>query len=339
MKIAFLLVMLSGWFTIARAQTSHPSTMPAELQQMLQMPGQSYRGELEQATPAQIELADRLRGDVKALATDIGERNVRKPGSLKKTVDFLTRTMTQIGYRVSVLPYDANGVAVENLEIEIKGSATPDEIIVVGAHYDSVPKCPAANDNGSGVAGVIEMARALKDAKPARTIRFVFFVNEEMPFFLDDKMGSAVYAKRCKDRGDKIVAMFSIETIGYYSDEKGSQKYPKPFEQFFPTQGNFIAFVGNVESLPLVRESIGIFRDVAKFPSEGIGAPAQVPGIRNSDHASFWAHGYPGVMITDTANFRYPHYHLPTDTPDKIDFDRMSRVVEGMTKVVAKLAG
>lgn len=306
---------------------------------MLRMPGASYRAPLDPATKEQKELAVRLKQHVTTLATDIGERHVGKPGSLEKTAAFLTRAMTELGYTVTPQKYEALGHAVENLEIELKGGASADEIIIVGAHYDSVPNCPAANDNGSGVAAVIEMARALKDAKPARTIRFVFFVNEEPPAFRTGTMGSMVYAKRCKARNENIVAMFSMETIGYYSDEKGSQEYPKPFDQFFPSEGNFIAFVGNAESLPLVRESIGIFREVAKFPSEGIGAPAQVPGISHSDHASFWPHGYQAIMVTDTAHLRYPHYHLPTDTPDKIDFDRMSRVVEGMTHTLQRLAG
>lgn len=306
---------------------------------MLRMPGASYRAPLDPATKEQKELATRLKQHVTTLATDIGERHVGRPGSLEKTAAFLTRAMTELGYTVTPQKYEALGHAVENLEVELKGGAKADEIIIVGAHYDSVPNCPAANDNGSGVAAVIEMARALKDAKPARTIRFVFFVNEEPPAFRTGTMGSMVYAKRCKARNENIVAMFSMETIGYYSDEKGSQAYPKPFDQFFPSEGNFIAFAGNVESLPLVRESIGIFREVAKFPSEGIGAPAQVPGISHSDHASFWPHGYQAIMVTDTAHLRYPHYHLPTDTPDKIDFDRMSRVVEGMTHTLQRLAG
>ena len=185
---------------------------------------------------------------------------------------------------------------------------------------------------------MLEVARLLRDSNPGHTIRFVAFVNEEPPSFLGETMGSLVYARRIKERGDNVLAMLSLETIGYYSDVKGSQQYPAPFNLFYPDTGNFIGFVGDLGSRELVRRAIKTFRQTTKFPSEGLAAPVGTPGVGWSDHWSFWQVGYPAIMLTDTAPFRYPHYHQSSDTPDKIDYDRMARVVLGVSKVVAELA-
>ena len=215
------------------------------------------------------------------------------------------------------------------------GTGRPGEIVVVGAHYDSVYGSPGANDNATGVAALLEMARSSKEWIPARTLRFVAFVNEEPPYFQTDNMGSRVYARRCRERGENITAMYSLETIGCYSDAENSQIYPFPFKLFYPTRGNFLGFVGNTSSRSLVRKSIRIFRENSAFPSEGIAAPGGLTGIGWSDQWSFWEEGYPGVMLTDTAIFRYKHYHKMADTPDKIDYERMARVVDGLTRLLA----
>jgi len=167
----------------------------------------------------------------------------------------------------------------------------------------------------------------------------VAFVNEEPPYFQTEQMGSWVYARRCHERNEKITAMLSLETIGYYSDSPDSQKYPPPFNLLYPSTGNFIGFVGNTSSAALVRQVVGAFRQYEQFPSEGGAPPEAIPGVGFSDQWSFWQEGYPALMVTDTAMFRYPHYHQAEDTPDKIDFERMARVVRGLEKVIAVLAG
>ena len=171
-------------------------------------------------------------------------------------------------------------------------------------------------------------------SKASVRIRLVFFVNEEPPFFQTDAMGSLVYAKALKQRDEKIVGMLSLETLGFYRDLPGSQRYPSPLNLLYPDTGNFIAFVGTTASRPLVRKTIAAFRARAAFPSEGGSAPAFVRGIDWSDHWSFEQVGIPAVMITDTAVFRYPHYHRTTDRPDKIDYDKLARVVSGLVTVV-----
>lgn len=172
----------------------------------------------------------------------------------------------------------------------------------------------------------------------SRSVRFVLFVNEEPPFFQTEQMGSLVYARRCRQRNERVTAMLSLETIGYYSDKKGSQQYPAPFNMFYPDTGNFIGFIGNIESKSLIKQATAGFRRHAKFPSQGGAIPDAVAGVGWSDHWAFWQAGYPALMVTDTAPFRYPYYHDPRDKPGRLDYERMARVVEGLENVVADLA-
>jgi hypothetical protein len=301
------------------------------------MPAESYRGPLPALTPDQATLSVELKETVTELAMGIGQRNVLKPSGLRDSEAYLGGELARLGYKVRRQPYLAGGVECANLDVEIPGSARPDEIVVIGAHYDSIDESPAANDNGSGVAATLALARRFAGRQSARTLRLVCFVNEEPPFFFTDEMGSYVYAKACKDRRENIVAMMTPETIGYYSDVPGSQKYPIPVDHIYPDRGDFIAFIGMHESAPLIRRAVGSFRTHAKFPSIGAGLPSIVPMVGASDHWSFWCMGYPSLMITDTAPFRYPYYHTRQDTPDKMDFDKMARVVQGMERVVLDL--
>ncbi|MHC4767237.1 MAG: M28 family peptidase [Planctomycetota bacterium] len=306
---------------------------------MIRMPGESYRGDLPALTGAQAALSAVLKQHVEALAGGIGERNVLRYRNLVAASESIERELAGYGYTVERQEYDVEGKTCVNLAVEIPGTDRPDQIVVVGGHYDSVIFCPGANDNGTGVAATLALARALSDFRPSRTLRFLCFVNEEPPYFQTANMGSRVYARRCRQRGEDITAMICLETIGYYSDEKGSQNYPPPLGLLYPSTGDFIALVGNYGSRALVRQVVESFRRHAQFPSEGAAMPGVLPGIGWSDHWAFWKEGYSAVMVTDTAPFRYPHYHQSTDTPDKIDYERMARVVEGMEAVVRELAG
>ena len=228
-------------------------------------------------------------------------------------------------------------VQVANALTELFDTAAS-EIIIVGAHYDSVPDCPAANDNGTGVAALLEIARLLAGQRYARSVRLVAFANEEPPFFYTEAMGSAVYAARARRRGERIEAMLALETLGWYTDQPGSQRYPFPFSLFYPDRGNFVGFVGNLPARGLVRRALAAFRASTPFPSEGVAAPGGMEGVHWSDHWSFWQAGYPAIMITDTALFRYPHYHAATDTPERLDYPSLARVTLGLAEVVAALA-
>jgi hypothetical protein len=302
------------------------------------MPGKNYKGPLPELTAEQVQLKNQLADDVQTIAGQIGERNTTRYKKLNDTADFIEKSLTDANYKVRRQKFIADGKKCYNFEAELTGSKSPDKIIVVGAHYDSVYGSAGANDNGSGVAATLALARLFAGKPAPCTVRFVLFANEEPPFYHTDEMGSLVYAKECKKKNEKIIAMLSLETIGCYSDEPHSQKYPFPFNLFYPSTGNFIGFVGNVSNGGLVRKVTKSFRKNCQFPSQAGAVPDFVPGIDWSDHWSFWQQGYPAIMVTDTAPFRYPHYHQPSDTPDKLDYDRLARVTTGLAAVVKELA-
>jgi hypothetical protein len=303
------------------------------------MPGKSFEGPLPPLGPEEKRLEKNLKEHVETLASKIGERNWFKPGKIEAAENYISERFQELGYTPHRLPFTAEQTEFANIEVEIPGINQPEEILIIGAHYDTAVGCPGANDNGSAVAAMLECARLFKEKEqaPSKTIRFVAFTNEEPPFFMTENMGSRVYARRCRQKNENIIGMIAFETIGYYSDEPGSQHYPFPLSLFYPDTGNFIAFVGNWNSRKLVREAINSFRNHASFPSEGAAAPEFLTGIGWSDHWAFWQEGYPGIMITDTALFRYPWYHTPEDTPDKLDYERLARVTSGLAKMIEEL--
>lgn len=302
------------------------------------MPGRSWRGPLPEMTAEQKEIEEQLRRDVQTLAGDIGDRNLWHFDEMGKAADFIEGRLRDAGYAVTRESFTADAKQFQNIIAEKRGSTKPEEIVIVGAHYDTNSGTPGANDNASGVAAVLAIARDMAGRAPARTVRFVAFANEEAPYFQSDGMGSLVTARNCRARGDRIVGMLSLETIGCYSDAPGSQKLPYPFGRLYPTTGNYIAFVGNLGSRSLIRRCVGAFRRAEKFPSEGGAMPKFIPAAGLSDHWAFWQEGYPGLMVTDTAFFRHNDYHTTQDTPGNIQYDRMARVVEGLQAVVRELA-
>jgi len=305
---------------------------------MTQMPLQSYAGPLPPLSQEQSDLRDRLSVHVGKLSVTIGERSMHRAGSLQATIEYIRENLRQAGYVVTEHPYSVEGQDVSNLEATLAGSDTVEGTVIVGAHYDSVPSTVGADDNATGVAATLELARLLQGRKLRRSVRFLFFVNEEPPYFQTENMGSRVYARELRHEGVRVSAMISLEMLGFYSDSKGSQKYPPILGLFYPTHGNFIGFVGNPESRDLVRQSIRRFRESTSFPSEGVAAPADWPAVGWSDQWSFWQESYPAIMITDTALFRYPYYHTPRDTFDKVDFEKAARVTDGVRRLVETLA-
>jgi Zn-dependent M28 family amino/carboxypeptidase len=272
------------------------------------------------------------------LAGTIGERNIWTYPALQRAADYIEHHLRAAGYATARQTYDVSRLPVSNIEAVLEGATEGDEIVVLGAHYDTVNGCPGANDNGTGIAAVLELARRFAGRPQERTIRFVAFVNEEPPFFQTPQMGSYVYAKRAQHRGERIVAMLSLETMGYYSDDRGSQEYPAAIAALYPDVGNFIGFVANLESGPLVRAARAAFERRSALPVQDLTAPTEVPGVGWSDQWSFWQAGYPAMMVTDTAPFRYPWYHTVDDTADKIDYARFASVVDGLESVATALA-
>jgi len=297
---------------------------------------------------------ERLRHQVMALAREIGPRNFCHYEQLGRAGSYLIREFRKLGLTAEIQSYrirqgffgrewreiSYGKQNYRNLIVEIKGSIKPEEIVVVGAHYDSVAmdRCRGANDNASGVAVLLELARYFSAHPGVKTLRLVAFVNEEPPFFWTAAMGSYVYAAGCLQRRDNIVAMLALDSVGYYSDVPGSQNYPVPLlRQFYPERGNFIGIIGNVASSGLVRDTVAAFRGASDLPAYGASMPQGLPGIGDSDHWSFWQMNYPGVMVTDTAHCRDPGYHSTHDDPERLDYRRIGQVAQGMQTAVKRL--
>lgn len=304
----------------------------------LKMPGQSYSGPLPPLTGREWKLSESLQNDVTTLAGKIGERSLQKPENLEKAAEYIEQALQAAKYSVSRHTFQAHGKLCHNLEVEIPGIRRPDEIVILGANYDSPPGCPGANGNASGVAALLALARDFSGATSARTLRFVFFVNQSDTAAIPGQNGAMVYANRCAERNEKIVAMINIESLGYYAQDSSSQRYPAPAQFFYPPTGNFIAFIGNSTSRSLVQALIGSFRDSARFPSEGIVFPDNDDSMNFSASRAFGEHGYPALTITDTAPFRYPYHHSTLDTPSRLQYTQMARVLVGLNQIVADLA-
>jgi Zn-dependent M28 family amino/carboxypeptidase len=278
-----------------------------------------------------------LRADVTMLAETIGPRSLHDPDTLEKAADYIAQRFETMGWKVNRLDYMVGLRRCQNIEVEKRGTKFPDEIVVIGAHYDSVAQTPGADDNASGVAALLALAEKFSAEVPERTLRFVAFTNEEPEHFQTDQMGSRVYARHCKTQGDKVVAMLALESMGFFKDAKKTQHYPFPLSLFYPSRGNFLAIVGNRESGKLVKRVKTVFESTKVLPVESASLPGSLQGVGWSDHWSFWQEGYPAVMVTDTAPFRNRNYHRSTDTADTLDYARLAAAVRGLEVVVKDL--
>ena len=222
---------------------------------------------------------------------------------------------------------------MRNIIAKKTGKVKPDEIIIVGAHYDTCFN-PGADDNASAIAGLLELASLLADGEYCRTVRFVAFVNEEPPFFKTEDMGSFVYARQAKQESEDIKAVLILEMIGYYSDKTFSQRYPLFLGPFYPNRANFIAVVGNFTNRRLVQKVASHLKDNSRILIRPVVLFDFVPGVDFSDHWSFWQMGISSVMITDTAFYRYRHYHSNSDTFEKLDYQKIAELVEGLESVL-----
>ncbi len=275
-------------------------------------------------------LADQLRDHVTHLALKVGQRNIFHAHALNEAAAYIHNEWNAQSYEVEVQYYQTKGVQCKNLEISRIGKTKPQEIILVGAHYDTVEGSPGANDNASGIAALIELSRFFSTIETERTLRFVAFTNEESPFFSSGQMGSTVYARRSSERNENIRLMISLEMLGFYSNKPGSQSYPMLLRYFYPDRADFVAMVSNLASRKELYQLVSAFKTHSDFPVESLAAFEFIPGVAWSDHQSFWQEGYPAVMVTDTAFYRYKAYHTEKDTPEKLDYPAMAQVVEGL---------
>jgi len=280
-----------------------------------------------------------LRRHVARLSEAIGVRHAQVPGSLEAAAGYIAEQLAAAGLAVRRERFGDEQVFF-NVEVELPGAQRPAEIVVVGAHYDTVPGSPGADDNASGVAVLLELARAWARRRPARTLRFVAFANEEAPFHGTELMGSGVYARRARHRGERIVAMLSLEMLGTYVERAGAQRYPRLLEPLLDDRADFVAFLANPASWRLLARAARAFRAAGVLSSSALAAPpALLPDLRRSDHAAFWAEGYPALMVTDTGPYRNPFYHTAADTMESLNYALMARAFAGLDASVAALAG
>jgi hypothetical protein len=283
-------------------------------------------------------MAGRLKGHVEVLAGLVGPRHLGKPSSMEAAAAYIERQLGASGDAVGRQTYEAMGVPTCNLIVERRGVDREGEILVVGAHYDTVPETPGADDNASAVAMLLEVARLTAGAKMRRTVRLVAFSCEEPPHFYTDTMGSDQYARACRKAGENVVGMLCLEMVGFYSDEPGSQRcpaqIPKLLRRAFPSRGNFLAAVGNLKSAGLLLPFRRGFKKCSALPLYTVALPERIQEIRLSDNGSFWDFGYRALMITDTSFLRNPNYHLASDTPETLDYVRMAQGTFGVAGAV-----
>jgi Zn-dependent M28 family amino/carboxypeptidase len=271
------------------------------------------------------------------LAQRFVPRDYTHPENLDRAAAYIRAEFTRAGGATSEQPYSARGRMYRNV-VAFFGPESG-ERIVVGGHYDVDGALPGADDNASGVAGLIELAYLLGRSPPRTRVELVAYSLEELPFFGTPYMGSAVHARSLKQQRAEVRAMFSLEMIGYFSDEPASQQFPlDALRPFYPSRGNFIAVVGKPGQTSLVRKIKRAMRNASSLPVHSINAPRWIPGVDFSDHVSYWDLGYPAVMITDTAWYRNPNYHTARDTAETLDYARMAMVVQGVDAAVRAMA-
>ena len=281
---------------------------------------------------------EQLRLHLKALTETIGERSVRTPGNLNKTVEYILSFYKEIGIKAWREPYHYEGFEVANVVAEISSGHNPARRFVLGAHYDSVAGTVGADDNASAIAVQLETARYLKAIFAHETldlnVKLISFALEEPPAYRTPYMGSRVYAKKARRENEKIDGMICLEMVGYACYEPGCQKYPFPLGFLdYPKAGNFIGIVGNFKSGEFTRALINEFQKNDGLPVVKLSVPFNgriIPSVRLSDHASFWDQGFKAVMVTDSAFFRNPYYHTPADTMEKLDYRFMAELVESL---------
>lgn len=280
-----------------------------------------------------------LMATVRHLSVEVGERSFRDAAKLAGVADVIERAFRSYGYAASRQPFVYQGNTYYNVVAEAAGTDPgKKEILVIGAHYDTAAGTPGADDNASGVAGLLELARMAAQRPFPRTVRFVAFCLEEPPVFGTEHMGSFVYARSVKEEGIPVYGMISLEMIGYFCESDDCQRYPAScIGWFYPDQGDYIAFVGNRASRAFTKRVQSAFKAASALPVESLHAPSWVTGVDFSDHRNFWTFGYAAFMVTDTAFYRNGNYHTGGDTAEKLDYRRMTEVVTGLFEAIRRI--
>lgn len=297
--------------------------------------GPPYAGPSPPLDPIEAKRQDRLHEEVEFISFEVGKRHHRNPSGLQKTGDYITDVLSSIGYKVVEQPYPVEGQLRRNLIVELPGGVARREIVVIGAHYDAPRRSPGANMNASGVAVLLELARELRGKTFPRTVRLCFFSTAMPPQARTEDQGSRRYVQEILEKGDKVVAMINLRSLGSFKDDAGSQRFPFPLDRVFPDTGNFLAAFGAPSARTFVEEIVRGWNSRTPFPMIGSAMPSWYPGVMDSDHDSFAEQGIPAVVISDTGSYRHGDTGTIYDLFERLDYARMSRVVTGLAALVA----
>jgi Zn-dependent M28 family amino/carboxypeptidase len=310
----------------------------AGVMHMTQMTDAPHAGELPPLTVTEKGMSDRLNAHLDWITIKIGQRNMTRYDAVERTVDYIIAETSALGFKPQRQEFDVQGRTMTNIVVEIAGSASHREIVVVGAHYDSYMRSPCANASASGTAALIELLRSFQGHSFPRTVRVVFFATGERPWGRTEDMGSRHYAEQCRTNNEEIVMAICLEALGHYSDADGTQSFPFPLNLAYPGTANFVAVFGPLASRGLVEKVVASWVSGSTFPLVAGSLPGWFPGVLNSNHESFAREGYPAVVITDTGKYRYSDIRTNFDTMARIDFERMARVVSGIGRVIVSLS-
>ena len=302
------------------------------------MPGQSPPTATTPLTPEESEISESLKKGCEELAHLIGQRNSVRMQGLDKAREYLGRRLTRANFRPKETAFSSRGEQATNLEVELEGTTAKDQILVLGAHYDTASYSPGADDNASGVAMLLEIARLLAVRSHDRTIQIVFFDRGSGRYAGTDDSGSYAWAAEAKKQNKKIAAMISLDSVGMYLDEDGSQSGPFPLSVCYPGQGNFLLFASDFSSRQLVQACVQNFRTQGGQPCEGLTLPGFIPWLSHSDHYAFGQNEWPSLVVTDTGPYRNTEHGLMTDTYDRLNYDRMARVTVRLVKLFERLS-
>ncbi|MGL4666420.1 MAG: M28 family peptidase [Saezia sp.] len=288
-----------------------------------------------ESTPPQVNVKQ-LEEHVRFFSETVYPRNYLQENNLNAAADYIANHFQNLGFEVEEQHFEAFGKSYRNIIARV--GSKEGEVLVVGAHYDSFFNTPGADDNASGVAGLLELASLLKDNPPKHPVELVAYTLEEPPFFATPSMGSSIHARAITASGRPIKLMISLEMIGYFSDEAGSQTYPMGFLNWlYPDKGDFIGIIGRFSDGYHTRRVKALMQGATDLPVYSMNAPAFIHGVDFSDHRNYWHEGINGVMVTNTAFFRNFNYHHLTDTSATLDYERMGKVVQGVFAVVQGL--
>lgn len=279
---------------------------------------------------------DRLRGHVVAISRNFHPRESQHPENLDRCADYISTHLENAGATVEMQAYTAYGSEYRNV-IGRFGVGKPKKIIV-GAHYDACGDTPGADDNASGVAGLLELARMIAADPPDAEVELVAYTLEEPPFFGGPEMGSAIHAAGVAPEKDRIIGVIVLEMIGYFNDEPGSQDYPVPIlKGYYPDRGDFITVVSRWDQSGWIADLKAGMNGATDLPVYSFRGPASLPGVDFSDHRNYWPHDIPAAMVTNTAFYRNTNYHTEHDTADRLDYHRMGKVVVGVYEAIRDL--